>query len=154
MQCPDRAHQCSRLGDDHTDQGPGLPVTDWQVVDAGQMHNHADVDECRREQVCHWNRVEGDRDTFADAIGAHELFANLPARGEDSSSHLVAQVRCEEARIQRRQRFAFGIKDVPQRDPQLLDIRRTHPLRLDLVASRIDFDNGLRPGLRSRGNNV
>ena len=77
------------------------------------MDDHADVDKGRSEQVGYRNRVEGNRDAFPHAIGAHELFAEFAPRGQNPLPNLIAEVSSEQARVERGECLALRIEDLP-----------------------------------------
>ncbi len=63
-------------------------------------------------------------------------------------THLVAEFGREQARVQRRQRFAFRLQDFPKPEAQFIDVRRPLALALPLAPSLVEFDHELwpRPG--------
>ena len=64
-------------GDDDPHDAPGLLATQRQVVNLRQVHDHADVDEGRCEQVRDRYRVHGNGKAFADAVGAYQAIAEF-----------------------------------------------------------------------------
>ena len=86
------------------------------------MNHHAYIDERRRKQVGDRNRVECNSDALGNTVGPNKLVANLAAGIEDATTYLVAEISCEETRIQRRESFSLGFKNIPQASFELADI--------------------------------
>src|SRR5690606_4350202 len=146
--------QRRRLGDDDAHERAGLAAAERQPVDLREMHDHADVDERRREQVRDRHRVEGDGDALRDAPGADHAIRDLAPRFQYAPSHVVAEVCREQARVHRGERLALGLEDFPQPQPEPLDVRRARPLHRGLRSLLVDLDDRLRPRIGGHRDHV
>ncbi len=147
MQGPDRPHERRRLRNDDLDERTGLALRQWQVVDARQVSDHADIDERRGEQIGDRDRIQGNRDTLTDAISLNEAITEFAARRQDTAANRVAEIGSEQARVQCGQCFPLALENLPEFQPQRLDVGIAGPLCRRFPARCVNLDHGLGPRL-------
>ena len=118
------------------------------------MHHHADIDKRCREQVGDRNGIESDGDTFGYAIGANHFVAKLTPRIEDALAYLIAQISCEQTRVQCGKCLSFRFEYVPEPEFELFDVDIARARSRFFVSLIIDLDHCLRFRLCGDGKNI
>ena len=118
------------------------------------MDDHADVDERRGKEVRYGYRIKCDGNSLRHAVRPNQPLPKFTSGRQYAASNLVRQVRCKQARVKCRQRLAFRLQNLPEKQPKNGDVRVALAPGFLLPALVIHFDDYLRPGLGSNSNDM